>query len=302
MRRRFVHAFRKMYAAMLCALVSLSTYTTEGALTTNASPPKWVVLQPEISAITIGVGFRNDTHGWTTAADSTNLPHIASTSDGGVTWAPVNSTTGTIMIVTAVAAARESQSAAIDVQVFGVPLASKFSIDGANFKESIGAPIAGQDAKYQAGRMVLAGPSGPCISTRGGLYTCHRVPLKNEATGRYASSPSKDVIYFSAGNWPRAGPPPTRPTSTTSSSTAATTSAHITRNLRVVASAGGGAPSLETGMEARSSSSAGGPEAQNLTIYTAELWKSTDGGESWRNLLSNELNYYFNGQSQSGPS
>ena len=36
------------------------------------------------------------------------------------------------------------------------------------------------------------------------------------------------------------------------------------------------------------------PTAQNLTIYTAELWKSIDGGKTWKNLISEEGTYYFN--------
>ena len=33
---------------------------------------------------------------------------------------------------------------------------------------------------------------------------------------------------------------------------------------------------------------------QNLSIYTAELWKSVDAGKTWKNLISEEGTYYFN--------
>ena len=118
--------------------------------------------------------------------------------------------------------------------------------------------------------MIMAGPSGPCISNNGGKdYTCHRVPLKNEATGRYAVSPSKDVIYYTAGNWPRTD----------------IIEGQLTAQLKV---------------HRRSTSTqlptppAPPPLNQNLTIYTAELWKSIDGGNHWKNLISEEGSYYFN--------
>jgi photosystem II stability/assembly factor-like uncharacterized protein len=32
----------------------------------------------------------------------------------------------------------------------------------------------------------------------------------------------------------------------------------------------------------------------NTTTYTAELWKSSDGGKTWKNLIADKGNYYFN--------
>jgi hypothetical protein len=141
---------------------------------------KWTIQTPEISAVTIGIGFQNDTTGWTSRASSSQLPSIARTDDGGKTWSDVKSTTGgTTMIVTAVAAGHEAQT---DVQIFGVMFTSKYSLDGEHFQATEGAPIAGQDIKFQAGRMMMAGPSGPCFSDTGGkTYTCHRVSIYTHA-------------------------------------------------------------------------------------------------------------------------
>ena len=71
------------------------------------------------------------------------------------------------MIVTAVGARQGSTSG---VQVFGIPSDSKFSKDctGTNFKDSRLAPIAGQDVKFHDDRVIMAGPSGPCVSHDGG--------------------------------------------------------------------------------------------------------------------------------------
>merc|ERR1712110_336393 len=37
----------------------------------------------------------------------------------------------------------------------------------------------------------------------------------------------------------------------------------------------------------------GAPNDDNNT-YTAELWKSSDGGKTWKNLIADKGNYYFN--------
>jgi photosystem II stability/assembly factor-like uncharacterized protein len=104
-----------------------------------------------------------------------------------------------------------------------------------------------------------------------------QVPLFNEATGRYASSPSKDVIYFTAGNWPRGPPLPEQKN---------WARIDLTSKLRVVRSQASVGPRIE--MTTPPSL------AQNLTIYTAELWKSVDGGQTWKNLISSKNKFYFN--------
>ena len=101
------------------------------------------------------------------------------------------------------------------------------------------------------------------------VSTGHRVPLKNEATGRYASSPSENILYYTAGNWPRTNINPQQ----------------LTSKLNLLNS-----DDSSTNDPALTLS----PAAQNLTIYTAELWKSIDGGKTWKNLISEEGTYYFN--------
>merc|ERR1712190_473570 len=123
--------------------------------------------------------------------------------DEGLTWNPVKNTTGIpVGIVTDVDAAKGG--ALTDVVVQGALEGDKWSVDGDNFRQSLGAPITGQDVEIRGGRVVMAGATGPCFSTTAGaLYSCKKVPLKYKQTGRYVSAPSKNVIYFSAGQWPQ---------------------------------------------------------------------------------------------------
>jgi len=281
-----------------CCLVVLC------ASTAVAEDPAWTVLERLFSAVSIGIGFTDDSTGWTSHTDGSSLPQIVRTTDGGKTWKNVTSTTGVpLSIVTGVAAARSAtQGSSRDAEPFedavkdaaftavataGVLESEKWSLDGLHFSQSLGAPLTAQDVKFQAGRAVLAGPSGPCLSsTAGALYACKRVPLKYNQTGRYASAPSKDVIYFTAGQWPRdgdgAGPVPHGD---------GTSHVHVTRNLRVHYGQSGRVQRVEVGAQR---SSFGRHTGKKSPGYTAELWKSTDGGETWRNLITDEGAFYFN--------
>lgn len=263
---------------MNCIVIILLARATVAA----AADPQWSILQPEISAVTIGIGFKDDLTGWSSGADGSHLPGIIKTTDGGVTWHKVQNTTGVpLMIVTAVGVRRDPS--VTDVTIFGAVADSKYSLDGEHFKQALRAPIAGQDAKYQGGRMLMAGPKAACVSSTGGaVFTCHYVPIKNEATGRYMSSPSKNVIFYTAGNWPRQQ----GETSGLMERPDGTSLFHVTSNLRVVQDPRG-TQKLELGPVAQA-------DDQNLTIYTAELWKSTDGGSTWKNLISEEGTYFFN--------
>merc|ERR1712048_1104355 len=147
--------------------------------------------------------------------------------------------------------------------------------DGDRFVESLRAPIVAQDIKNEAGRMVIAGPKGPCTSSTGGLYySCVEVPLKYNQTGRYVSSPSKDVIYFTAGQWP-----------SQSKMLGAGQTQHLSEVVRLTNGVQG-KKSFELGLTASDESVDG--------VYTAELWKSADGGATWKNLITDEGNFYFN--------
>merc|ERR1712232_600841 len=114
---------------------------------------------------------------------------------------------------------------------------------------------------------------GPCTSsTDGAVYSCHKVPYKFGEAGRYSSSPSTDVIYHTAGTWP-------------SKSQGQDDVYEVTRNLRIVRMSGSDFK-YEVGTNPK-------PAHENNT-YTAELWKSTDGGKSWKNLIADQGNFYFN--------
>lgn len=124
--------------------------------------------------------------------------------------------------------------------------------------------------------MTLSQASGVCMSTTNGIfYSCHKVPYKYGQTGRYSSSPSANVIYHTAGTWPSKSP-------------SRDDLFEITRNLRIVRKAGG-AVKYEVGPRMQIEQ----PSDENTT-YTAELWKSTDGGKTWKNLIADKGNFYFN--------
>lgn len=149
------------------------------------------------------------------------------------------------------------------------------------FQKSRLGPLTSQSVKYQAGRFVSAKTDGACHSVTGALYQCtSKAPLKFPGTGRYVASPSKDVIYLTAGQWPQAPPSPP----------SAANTVKLSRNLRVHHS--------DKWMSARFAP-VGPEEAQlsveaNTTGYTAELWKSEDGGKTWTSLFSSEGEFYFN--------
>jgi hypothetical protein len=155
-----------------------------------------------------------------------------------------------------------------------------WSLDGERFVQSIGAPIASQDAKFQSGKLWIGGPKGPCHSKTGATYKCMQVPLKYEQTGRYVSAPSEDVIYFTAGSWPS--------DHTDRVIQQGSKKIHrMAQHLRLVHDEATNEQNFEIGAEERTSN-------DDPTGYVAELWKSTDGGATWKNLITDEGNYYFN--------
>merc|ERR1712000_647442 len=185
----------------------------------------------------------------------------------------VQNVTGVSVMPLSVAAEKGS---GIDVATTGPLESSLWSVDGERFIQSIGAPFASQDVKFEGGHLMIAGSKGPCLGSLGGLrYKCKTVPLKNSGTGRYASRPSGgDVIYFAAGMWP---------SDSTERVVQVGEEQHVklSKNIRVI----------------DGKKMAFVPEVLGdvpVNDYTAELWKSTDGGETWTNLLTDEGNFYFN--------
>merc|ERR1712176_1399669 len=61
----------------------------------------------------------------------------------------------------------------------------------------------------------------------------------------------------------------------------------MAQHLRLVQDMTTGEASYEVGAEATNDD----PPANT---YVGELWKSTDGGSTWKNLITNEGDYYFN--------
>lgn len=234
------------------------------------------MLSGQFSAMTVGIGFRNDKVGWTTRTTGSSLPSVVITTDGGASWSPVAHAPATPMPM-GVAAKKGSGAAGI-VGITGLA-ATAYSLDGQHFNRSIALVPVSQDIKYQDGRMTLTTSSGPCVSTTNGLlYTCHKVPYKYGQTGRYSSMPSANVIYNTAGTWPSKSPSPSPHT------------VEVTSRLRLVRKTGQDGWKYEVGPKQWNDNGVG---TDNNT-YTAELWKSADGGKTWKNLIADQGNYYFN--------
>lgn len=237
---------------------------------------KWTVLNSQFSAVTIGIGFRNDKVGWTTRTTGSDLPTVVMTTDSGASWKPVAAAPASPMPMSV--AAKTGTGLSGTVGVTGLA-STEYSLDGEHFNHSIALVLVSQDIKYQNGRMTLTTQNGPCVSTTNGiLYTCHKVPYKYGQTGRYSSSPSANIIYHTAGTWPSKSKP--------SDARDFTHHAHeLTRNLRIVNKSG--AITYELTPSARA-------VQDNTSKYTAELWKSSDGGKTWKNLIADEGSFYFN--------
>jgi len=246
--------------------------------TVAADTPEWKIIQKAFSAVTIGIGFKNDKLGWTTFTDGSSAPATVKTTDGGATWNPVKNQTGIHFLTTNVAAKKGGVTT--NVATVGALESDSWSVDGETFRQSVGAPFASQDAKFEGGKLWVAGPNGPCHSTTGATYKCIKVPLANPKTGRYVSSPAENVIYFTAGSWPS-------DSSERSWTEGAEKHHQLTRVLKTVINS----ETSESRFEITTDFSAN--DDTNAT-YVGELWKSTDNGATWKSLLSNTGAYYFN--------
>jgi len=241
----------------------------------SGASPGWTVLDKSFSAVTIGIAFSDANTGYTSFTDGSSAPKIVKTTNGGANWTAVETEKSLIMPM-GFAAAKDGKT---HIGTVGV-LANDYSADGETFKPSISTTLASQSIKYEGGRFTVAGTEKVCHSTTGALFSCSsKVPLKNKGTGRYASSPSKDVIYLTAGTWPQKPSPPSPPSVSGEESVA------LSRNVRVRRSDGWMKARFEPLAE---------PAAANASGYTAELWKSEDGGQTWTALLQSEGEFYFN--------
>jgi len=256
----------------------LCTYPGAGPGPAPAPSPgkagKWTVLSGQFSAVTVGIAFRNDKVGWTTQTTGSSLPAVVKTTDGGASWAPVASAPAAPLPM-GVGAKKGSGTAGI-VGVTGLG-STEYSLDGDHFNRSVAAILVSQDIKYQNGLMTLTQASGPCVSTTNGvLYTCHTVPYKYGQTGRYSSAPSANVIYTTAGTWPSKAQQPNDD------------EFEVTRNLRLVRKLG------RVHYEVGPKTDIGTKVRDDNETYSAELWKSSDGGKTWKNLIAEKGTFYFN--------
>jgi len=233
----------------------------------------------KFSALSIGVSFEDDTKGWSSFTNGASGIQITKSTDGGTTWNPVGTQTEALMVMGTDVSTKPS----LNVVTTGMD-ATSHSADGDTFVGSKGSPFISQSIKaYDGGRVVSAASDGVCMSSdSGATFKCVKVPFKYGPTGRYVASPSADVIYVTAGMWP-------------SSSRALENTTPLTAQLRVArhafdsVSGGGSRVSLEQGLLPPTL----GAEP-NATGYVAELWKSSDGGKTWKSLVSDAGNFYFN--------
>jgi photosystem II stability/assembly factor-like uncharacterized protein len=257
---------------LLSAMIAVA-----GAPAPVAEAADWSVKKLRFSAITIGVGMQDAQVGWSSFTDGSSGIKITKTTDGGATWTPVKEQSKTLMVMGMDAATHP----ALDVVTTGMA-ATSYSADGDTFSGSKGGPFVSQSIQANAAGVVTASDEGVCVSAdAGATYKCHAVPFKYGKLGRYAAMPSKDVIYVTAGMWPSQAKP-----------TAA--KVDLSAKLRVVRhgfDALAGAPerlALEMGPF---------PDVRyvsNSSGYKAELWKSSDGGATWKNLVADEGAFYFN--------
>lgn len=238
----------------------------------------WKVLSREFSAITIGIAFEDDTTGWTSHTDGSSAINIVKTTDGGQTWASVKNNTGLHLLMMGVAANQKRELPITNVATTGLG-ASEWSVDGNDFKTSILLQAISQDIDYSpnglTGQMTIAAPKAACVSVTGGaFYECKKIAFKNPGTGRYVASPSKDVLYVTAGTWP-----------SKDNDDLEEDTFHVTRNLHVYMDPEEGTRKVKLGAWSDDPSD---------DTYTAELFKSTDGGANWTSLMYSEGEFYFN--------
>lgn len=239
---------------MLPAVMSL--FASASSATLTLATPVWRVKNQSFAAVCMGLGFRNDTHGWTTLTSGIAPLQIVGSSDGGKSWQlPVTDERPVVLVV---GLATAKPPAPLAISTTGL-LSSRYSTDGATFNVSKHATFTPNSIRAaRDGRMVVAGEDSVCVSSDGGAsYACHHVPLLNSGTGRDAVSPAPGVLYMSAGAWP--------------------------------VQHGQGRRVSERGARLKD-----GRLRDRLDDgYTAELWRSTDDGATWDLLHNSSGTFYF---------
>ena len=140
--------------------------------------------------------------------------------------------------------------------------ANDYSTDGETWQKMKGFAFGPQDVTLVPGTntMVAMSADGPCFGVDG-KYSCKNVPFKNPGTGRYVAAPSADVVFVTAGMWPTETP--------------AEGTRQFSKHVSLFGARLVDAPNADDDQ----------PAAGN---YSAEVWKTTDGGDTWTNLLYSE--------------
>lgn len=240
----------------------------------------WAIKTMDFSAVTIGIAMKDEKTGWTATTNGATAVHIVKTEDGGNTWNRVANQNETLGLVMGI----DQADTPFGVVTTGLD-GSAYSTDGDSFYRSNVFPpdLASQSIKSynhlgaKGGRSIMASPGGVCLSNdMGETYKCKdHVPFKYGKAGRYVAWPSPEVIYITAGSWPTESP--------------SENVHYLSSRLRMVkrdAVEGVASVALEVGPFNKTGPVNG--------MYTAELWKSSDGGDTWENLISDTGNYYFN--------
>jgi len=311
-----------MTFAILTSFGSCALAASPGSFhaTSHSQSLNWSVKKLQFSAVSMGVAMKDELTGWSSFTNGAEPIQITQTKDGGNTWAPVASQPdGMAMImgndVSATASsesATTSPSTSSDVVYTGL-FSTSFSLDGEHFNRSAGGGLISQSIKaYPGGRVALATSSGVCTSTNNGAtFSCHTVPFKAGPMGRYVSWPSPDTIYVTAGTWPESKANPATSSETPHQLTAilhlhnhslnglvhggpvhAGSVQTSTQLLRLTADLEMPATKQDVTATSRKLSTNDGDPPP--TGYIAELWKSSDGGKTWRQLMADSGKFYLN--------
>lgn len=235
----------------------------------------WTVLNGAFSVMTVGIAFHNDTMGWTSVSQG-NLPSFVETLDGGKTWSNTVGGDGAVMPL-AIGATKAPAPARVVTSGLS---ANRYSKGGSVFAPSKGAPFLGVQSVHVNGSFaVQAGENEVYLSTDGGATyrKSARVPLISEGTGRYVAAPSADVIYLTAGQWP-----------VTTGRHLVAGARQLTRNLALSKTR------MYRGDAAMYVDEPASTSPNHIGTYSAELWKSVDGGATWSKLFNSTGEFYFN--------
>jgi len=237
-----------------------------------APAPAWTVKTNMFSALSVGVSFENDTVGYSSFSSGGAMQLVKSI-DGGTSFKPVAGSPNIALVMGVGSVPGKTEIASTGM------FSSTYSTDGDTFEKSSGAPFISQSIQvYPDGRALLAGADSVFSSSDGGktYKKAAHIPFASPGTGRYASAPKPDVIYISAGKWP--------------TSAHASPERHQLTSRYSIGTYDFGAAGKTSRMEVHPPVAA----TANGAGYSAEIWKSVDGGKSWLSVFNSTGEFYFN--------